>query len=335
MSKYSIPTTYFHLFPYKNKWRKAFGSPPQSISPIASKRLKWVDYINKGNTILKTSRHFDIPEATIRFWFKRFNSNDLNTLENRSRKPHKVRSCKLSFKIIDRIIELRQQYKGWGKEKIQLLLIREGINVGQSRIQKVINQAGLKRIPIAKKKYIRKNRRHMYAVPREVLNIPGGLVYMDVKHLRLAGWGKVYQFTAIDHATRLMRIKVYQNITSLSCKSFLEYLDEHFPFSQIQYIGTDNGSEFLGELDKELEKREITHVFSSPRSPKQNPFVERVIRTTIDEVYYYQGTEVDLESQQSKLDNYVRIYNEIRPHKALKLMTPMEKYKKLISTFNS
>lgn len=216
------------------------------------------------------------------------------------------------------------------------MLGKEGIYIGQGRIQKIINEAGLKRVPNGKRKYYkRKNRRHMYAVPKRVLEQPGGLVYMDVKHLYLPGGQKVYQFTVIDHATRLISIKLFSRITSRCGRMFLDYIQKNYPFENIQYLGSDNGSEFLGELDNELEKREIVHVFSSPGCPKQNPYVERAIRNVIDEVYIYEGLEVSMSKQQDRIDEYVKVYNEERPHHSLNLKTPYEQYTILLNNPNS
>lgn len=332
--KNGTPTRRKYLLPYREKWKKIFGNPPEVLTPKAEMRLRWMDYIDEGNSVNKASRHFDIPEPTIRYWRERYNPYNLQSLEDKSKRPKNVRLCELDIEVVQRVIDLRTKYH-WGKVKLQVLLNREGINIGQTRIQKIINTTGLKRIPASKRKYIqRKNRRHMYAVPRDVMKQPGGLVYLDVKHLTLPGGLKAYQFMGIDHATRMMRAKVYARITSLSGKEFLDYLKQEFPFEHIQYIGSDNGSEFLGLFDKELELRGIQHVFSSPRSPKQNPFVERVIQTVIKEVYEYDGLEATRERQQEVLDNYVTVYNEIRPHHSLGLKTPMEQYI-ILSTPNS
>lgn len=323
-----------YLLPYREKWKYLMANPPKEISTKAVQRIKWVDYIARGNSVLKASRHFDIPEATIRYWYKKFDPWNLSSLEDKSKRPHKTRRTPVTLEQAQRVIELRTgKYKGWGKVKIQRRLKKKRIYIGQSRIQKIINEAGLKRIPAAKKKYYRrKNRRHMYAVEKAVREQPGGLVYLDVKHLYLPGGKRVYQFTAIDHATRMIRIKLFSRITSRCGRMFLDYLQEEYPFERIQYLGTDNGSEFLGELDEELEKREIIHLFSSPASPKQNPFVERVIRSVIDEVYYYKGLEVTREEQQNVLDEYVNIYNYERPHWSLELRTPIEQFNLLQST---
>lgn len=328
--KYGIKTTARYKYPYIPGANK----PPLELSDKAKMRLQWMDYIDKGNSVRKASRHFDIPEPTVRYWRKRYNRWKLKSLEDLSRRPNRVQTSNVPFEVVEKVVDLRQKY-GWGKVKLQVLLKREDIHVGQTRIQKIINQTGLKRLPKKGKTKLRKNRRHMYSVPKEVLTQPGGLVYLDVKYLSLIPGKYVYQFTAIDHATRMLRVKLFTRITSRCGKLFFKYLDKHFPFDKIQYIGSDNGSEFLGELEKELEKRKITHVFSSPRSPKQNPFVERVIKTTIEDVYKRKGTEINMKKQQMILDKYVRIYNRIRPHESLNLRTPLEEYKMLLNQSTS
>lgn len=289
-------------------------------------RLKWIDhYTEKGNASL-TCRYFDIPRSKFYYWLKRFDSNNLNSLEDKSKRPDKVRSPEVSEDLKLEVIEIRSTFKGWGKIKVQQILKNRGKYLGRNSIQRIINEVGIKRIPLKKKYYRRKRRKHMYSVPKEVLDQPGGLVYMDVKHLYLLPGLKVYQFTALDHATRMVKAKLYTRITSRSGKDFLRYIMEEYSFEKIQYIGSDNGSEFLGELEDELEKLGIKHVFATPSSPKQNAFVERMIKNIIDEVFYYNGLESSVKRQQRVLDNYIYVYNNIRPHHSLDLKTPREQF---------
>jgi hypothetical protein len=297
------------------------------LSPLAKKRLKWMLYIASGNSVVQCSRHFDIPLRTIWYWLRRYDLSHPKSLENKSRRPHKRRFCDVPLHHRVRIKELRKKYP-WGKKKIQKLLQKEGIYIGQSNIQKIINRAGLKRIR-KKRTYKRTNRRHMYSVPREYLNIPGGLVYFDVKHLGLPGGQRVYQFTAIDHATRTLFVKIFPRITSECGKEFFLYVTERLKVVKISYVGSDNGSEFLGNFEKVLSEHNITHVFSSPRSPKQNCYVERVIRTIIEDLYVFDGIEVSIEKQQEVLEQYMFRYNKIRPHESLDMETPYERYVKL------
>ena len=327
--KYGTPTRQKYLLPYKSRWKVLLANPPKNISKKAQMRLKWIDhYMEKRNASL-TCRHFDIHRSNFYYWLNKFDPHNLSTLEDESRRPHKVRISPVSDELKQEIIEIRQSFRGWGKDKIQMVLHARGKHVGQSRIQLIINEAGLKRIKGQTRKVIKRNRKHMYTVSREILRQPGGLVYLDVKHLMLPGGLKAYQFTAIDHATRISQAKYYPNMKSRTTVEFMEYIQKKFPFKKIQYIGTDNGSEFLGDFNKYLEKKRIFHLFSSPASPKQNPFVERMIKTIIDELYYYNGLEITREKQQEILDNYLYVYNNIRPHHGLNLRTPKQEYVRL------
>lgn len=304
-----------------------------TLSKQAQMRLTWMDFLASGHNVAETSRHFFVAESTIRFWKKRYNPIRPKSLEDRSHRPKQVRYSPVVWRVQEQIIELRKKYK-CDKVKLQCKLKKFGISVGQSRIQKIINQAGLKRQK-AKRKRVKRNRTHMYAVPKEQHKRPGGLIYLDVKHLMLSGGRKAYQFTAIDHATRYLFAQSYKRIRSQETVAFLEYIQKQIPFEAIEYIGTDNGSEFLGDFEKALEEKDIPHVFSSPRSPKQNPFVERVIRTVVEEHYQRRGVAPTLEELNEKLEEYVKSYNMEREHYGIELRTPYEQLIMLQSENNS
>lgn len=321
--KYGTPTRIKKIYPFLR------STLDNGLSPLAKRRLKWMLYIWDGHCVAQCSRHFDIPLRTLWYWVRRFDINKPHSLENKSTKPKHVRYSTVPLHERKRVIQLRRKYPSWGKLKIQRLLQKEGTDIGQSRIQKIINQSGLKRTRMKKSPYRRANRRHMYSVPPKVRNVSGGLVYFDVKHLSLQGGKKGYQFTAIDHATRRLVAKVYSSITSRNGRAFFLYVKNQLGSNAISYVGSDNGSEFLGLFEEGLSEHGVTHVFSSPRSPKQNPFVERVIKTIIEEVYWYNGLETDVEKQQEVLDKYIFTYNKIRPHRSLNLDTPFERYVKL------
>jgi transposase InsO family protein len=328
MSNYGTQTRLKYIFPYKKGW--TYG---QKLSKKAQMRLKWMDYISKGNSVALCSRHFDQPYSTIKFWHDRYQPYNLTTLEERSKRPKRVRKSELSDEDWQRIYEARKyELPGSGKVTLQKYIENEyGIRYGQQQIQRVINESGLKRKKKPKgKPKRRKNRKHMYSVPKKAMAKPGGLVYLDVKHLRI-GREKWYQFAALDHATRLLATKLYKRITSESTRKFFVYLDQEYPFEEIEYVGTDNGGEFLGVFDEDLKRRGIKHVFSSPASPKQNPFVERVIRTVIDQQYTIYGLEETPELQQEALDMFCQRYNYKRPHHSLNLVTPIEMFDKLNS----
>jgi len=181
--KYGISMEYKYLLP-KNSLYKI----QKKRNVEARKRQKWMDYYVKEKNAAKTCRHYDISLRTFWYWKRRYDKAIPNSLENKSCCPNRVRESTISTATRDRIIALRKEYPGWGKIKIQVLLKREGIAVGQSRIQTVMNQAKLKRIPAVRKRIRRKNRKHIYTVPKANFMIPGGIVYMDVKQYYTGGW---------------------------------------------------------------------------------------------------------------------------------------------------
>jgi len=305
-----------------------------AVSPDAEKRLKWMDYV-ASHSLAQASRHFDIPESTLRFWKKRFNRWIPRSLECRSHKPKVPRNPQITLRVLEVIVSLRKRY-GYNKVKLQVKLRNLGISVGQSRIQLTVNWAGLRNKHHVKRILMRRNRKHMYTVPNTVYINPGGLVYLDVKHVTLQGCnGMAYQFTAIDHATRYLVAEAYPRITSRTTVAFLDYVQKQEPLQKIEYVGSDNGSEFLGDFEKALKEKQIPHVFSSPRSPKQNPFVERVIRTTIEEYYQRYGVAPTVEALNQGLEKYTREYNTERPHHGIGLRTPQQQYHMLQSINNS
>jgi hypothetical protein len=65
---------------------------------------------------------------------------------------------------------------------------------------------------------------------------------VDVKHLKTQS-GRLYQFTAIDEATRYRVLKIYDHNSIQSAIHFINEVRQAFP-AAIRRIQTDNGSEW-------------------------------------------------------------------------------------------
>jgi putative transposase len=93
-------------------------------------------------------------------------------------------------------------------------------------------------------------------------------------------------------------------------------------------IRVDNGPEFISfKLDHYCRQNHITLVFIQPGKPTQNAFIERCngsIRKELLSAYVFQS----LSDVREKIQQWVTDYNENRPHKALKYLTPKEAYDK-------
>ncbi len=118
-----------------------------------------------------------------------------------------------------------------------------------------------------------------------------------------------------------------KRVTSLSSKNAKEFIEEILDKAEykIHTIQTDNGSEFKGYFDQAIEKLKNTrHVWSYPKSPKTNGYVERFNWTIQDEFINYEidTATYDIKRFDEKLNNLLIYYNTIRPHQSLGYMTP-------------
>ncbi|NLI55756.1 DDE-type integrase/transposase/recombinase [bacterium] len=165
---------------------------------------------------------------------------------------------------------------------------------------------------------------------------PFEMVHIDVRYAgNLKGQGRVYQFTAIDDATRVVYVELYRKKTASNSLSFLEHAME-ISKGRIQSILTDNGLEFTNirgapdshNIDKFCLKNHIKHKLTRKRRPQTNGKVERFHRT-VGEEFYNRNFYLSLQELGEGLKKYVEYYNKCRPHTDLKGLTPYEKLKEL------
>ena len=150
---------------------------------------------------------------------------------------------------------------------------------------------------------------------------PGGLIQVDIKHLRFAN-KKYCQFTAPDCFSRVAFSRVSSSASSACAERFLRELRAYMPFSLLA-LQKKGGAEFPKHFDAASEKEPITHYFSPPYCPKENAFAQRKIQTDKYELWAFrEGYTVEEPNRILEEWNYV--YNYVRPHQGLDYLTPME-----------
>ena len=136
---------------------------------------------------------------------------------------------------------------------------------------------------------------------------------MDVKFLTFKGKAgekvRRFEYTAIDDATRVRALKVYEKHTQANAIDFMDHIIEKFPF-RIRGVRTDNGHEFQAKFHWHVEDLGIRHAYIKQGTP----------RLVFYQLLSNKG-DVDLEA---KLDERERFYNFARPHGAHKGQTPYE-----------
>jgi transposase InsO family protein len=300
-----------------------------NLSDRAKQKLKIIDWHKKhGNNCSLTARHFGIGRMTLYRWLKRLEKCGIMGLNDRSKKPKKVRRPTTPWQVTSRIVELRKEYPTWSKYKLKALLKKEGIIISESTVGRV-----LKRKDMIDKRTSRKRKkaslRPKARFPKGMrISRPGDLIQIDVKHITLVGGRKFYQFTAIDVLSKIRVLRVYPSESSRNGMFFLKECVDHFPF-QIRALQTDNGSSFLKHFESFCEDLEIPHYFTYPRNPKQNSYVE-ISHQADEREFYLQGqTSSFLDEMRKRIHEREFIWNNIRPHAALDYLTPYEYLLKL------
>ena len=300
------------------------------LSKRAKQRLKWLDY-RKTHSVKQTCRHFDIPRSTLNRWQKRFDPGNLATLEDRSSRPQTVRQQTWGTREVEAVLALRQQYPRWGKEKLAVLLARQGIVLSVSMVGRMLRSLRPRCLlveprPARATPRSRHARPHAQRKPKGVLitkETPGDLWQIDTMRLYPRPGVVRYHFSAVDVVSRYGIVGVRGVATAGTAKEFLAEVRARCPFA-IKAIQIDGGSEFMAEFEAECQAREIPLWVLPPHSPKLNGHVERMNRTFREEWWECYEGETDLPSMQHAGHEGETVDNEVRPHQSLGMRTPVE-----------
>lgn len=310
-------------------WPKGFQDQVISLSCAGKKRLSWIDwYLSHGKNARATCRHFGISPDTFYLWKGKFNPGSLITLEDNkaTRRPNHVRKPTTPVVILNKVVGIRQSDPEKSKYEICEELKREGINVGTSTIQRIINRHPT----LTNSQHVKKMRsHHKHAIARIKAakemreREPGSLVQIDTKHLYILG-KRFYIFAAVDSYSRMGYISAFETGSSLSASLFLGELVNYFPF-KIKGIQTDNGSEYLLNFHQACQEKAIPHYFTDPYCPKQNGRAERFIQTATYEFFNWQDDLLpEINQLRDKCFVFNEKYNNYRFHRSLGYNTPRE-----------
>jgi len=300
------------------------------LSKAAKRRLKWLDY-RKSHTVTQTCRHFDIPRSTLNRWQKRFDAQNLTTLEDRSSRPRTVRQRTWGTREVDAVLAVRQQYPRWGKVKLAVLLARQGIVLAVSMVGRILRYLRQRRLLIEPRP-ARATPRARHARPhaqRKAKGVPipkerpGDLLQIDTMHLYPLPGVVRDHFSAVDVVSRYGVVGIRSTATAGTAKDFLSDVQTRCPFP-ITAIQIDGGSEFMAEFEQECQARAIALWVLPPHSPKLNGQVERLNRTFREEWWECYDGEVDLLAMQEAGREGETVYNAVRPHQSLGMRTPVE-----------
>jgi transposase InsO family protein len=279
-----------------------------------------------------------LPRSTLYRWQEKLEKRGLIGLEDGDRRPKRVRKPQWSPELAEAVRRLREEHPGMGKEKLWVLLQREGTQTSISTIGRILKRLKARGVLLEPPRNgITKRKRRLlrpYATrkPKEYCaQKPGDLVQVDTLDVRPLSNVHFKQFTARDMKSRCPPwcsgqgdvVEAYRSATAGNARKFLDTLIERAPFP-VRGIQVDGGSEFMAQFEQACAEKNIRLFVLPPRSPKLNGHVERAQRTHTEEFYDLYMGELDLKSVNEALREWELFYNTVRPHHSLDLKTPEE-----------
>ena len=250
--------------------RLPYGS---SLSPPARTRLQALTVWQQTGDWRLAAQVFHISRATLYRWRQQYRPADLGSLACRSRRPHRVRRSTVPITMVERLLTLRRQYPRWGREKLRVLLAREGIHLSAKTIDRVLTRlrvSGQLIEPPRRAISAHRRRPRSYATrkPRNyVPEHPGDLVQVDTLDVRPLPGVVLKQFTARDVVSRWDVVEAYRRATSITATQFLTTLQRRMPMP-IRAIQVDGGSEFAAAFEQACQQRGIRLFVLPPPLPE-------------------------------------------------------------------
>jgi transposase InsO family protein len=231
---------------------------------------------------------------------------------------------------VEAVLRAREEFPGWGKDKLVVLLRDGGWSVSTSMVGRILGRLKERGVLVEPRRRPlsapRRAHPRPYAVrkPKEYLvKEPGDLVQVDTLDLRPVPGIVLKHFTGRDVVSRWDVLSVYSRATSHCASLYLDELEKRSPFP-IRAIQVDGGSEFQASFEEECRRRGILLFVLPPRSPKLNGHVERAHRTHQEEFYEVADLSWSVRDLRPQLLRWERVYNTIRPHQALGYRTPLQ-----------
>jgi putative transposase len=290
-------------------------------------RLKFIGRLLDGEKMAELCREFGVSRKTGYKILNRYNTCGLQGLTDRSRRPYR-QANQLPLQIETLIVRLKQDKPSWGAPKIRERLARLHPDVHTPAISTV--HAVLDRHGLVKRRSRRRNRAK--GTPLSHPLQPNDLWCADYKgEFMLSDRRYCYPLTVSDFASRYL----------IACEA-LSSTKEDYAFSVFEStfkefglpraIRTDNGVPFaspnalfgLSKLSVWWLRLGIEIERIKPGHPQQNGRHERMHLTLKLETT--KPAARNFLQQQGKFDGFIDCYNNERPHQALAMQCPAERY---------
>lgn len=301
---------------------------PWKECSVMDERLRFVARVLEGEPMTDVCRAFGISRKTGYKLFARYKADGPVALADRSRRPVRYAN-QLPEQIEGLIVRSKREKPHWGARKIREILVRRLAGdtriPATSTIHAVLDRHGLVR-------RMGKRRNKAQGTTLSAGAEPNALWCADFKgEFKMADGRYCYPLTVTDHASRyLLMCEAHESTRENPVISAVErlFIQRGLPAA----IRSDNGVPFaspnglfnLSKLSVWWLRLGIAIERIKPGHPQQNGRHERMHLTLKNEAA--RPAAMNAIQQQEKFDAFVHEFNTERPHEALAMQTPAERY---------
>ncbi|MGI5486730.1 IS481 family transposase [Microtetraspora malaysiensis] len=298
---------------------------------VMEQRYRAVLEVEAGCPVTEVAQRYGVSRQSVHAWVRRYRSGGLTALADRTHRPD---TCphQTSGTVEALVCELRRDHPRWGPQRLAHELDQRGVDPVPSPatlyrilVRNLLITPGQRRRP--RSSYVRWERPE----PMELwqLDVMGGVFLADGRELKL--------ISGIDDHSRF--IVIAQLVARASgravCQAFATAMRT---FGVPEEVLTDNGKQFTGRFTKPrptevlferiCRENGVTVRNTKPRSPTTTGKIERWHKTVREEFLSAHEAFASLQAAQTLLDAWVADYNTVRPHQALDMATPADRFAK-------
>ncbi len=296
---------------------------PWKRMDVDEQRMQFVIRASSGTERMTAlCREFGISRPTGYLWRQRYRqASSLTQVSERSRRPRHSPQRTTARKE-QRVVLLRQQ-TGWGAKKLRVLLHEEEIPLAVRTIHRILERHGLV-----------SEDAHGPAPGRFERSEPNELWQMDSKGKYPLADGECHPLSIVDDHSRYA-VGLYA-LPELSGAKAFPFLVETFrrygvPQAMLMDRGTLWWSAWNGwgltRLSVRLIEQGIQLLYGRVRHPQTQGKVERFHRT-LGEALRHRGVPQQFGQWAAALEEFRSSYNQRRPHEALGMKRPAERYQR-------
>jgi transposase InsO family protein len=280
-----------------------------------------------GQATVAAARTAGVCPRTARKWLARFKAEGIAGLQDRSSRPHRLRTPTPAA-IVDRVGALRRQ-RFTGKQ------IAAELGISPATVSRILKRLGLNRL--AALEPAEPVRRYERAHPGELIHVDikklgrferiGHRITGDRRQGETRGAGFEFVHVVIDDASRLAYSQILPDERAASAVAFLKAAVAYYQSLGVTVLRvmTDNGACYRSKPFRDAcRELRLRHIRTKPYTPKTNGKAERFIQTALREWAYAHAYPTS-ERRAEELPIWLHRYNWHRPHTSLKAMPPISR----------